>query len=164
MEVCRRLKLEYLDKVRKFLGTSKFVCFSPVITSSCAECTESQEPLVYPCEPLQNSDSCTSSPCLTGRHCCLWCHITSQQLKLDPSSVNVTLRSLDTLTDDHRAFVAAGGDVSKVKEFNNALYEPFFDLCIEQVLNYPYRLQIHAHYKIYEHVHNVLGVNARSPH
>ena len=88
-------------------------------------------------------------------------HITSQQLKLDPSSVNVTLRSLDILTDDHRAFVAAGGDVSKVKEFNNALYEPFFDICIEQVLNYPYRLQIHARYIIYEHV---LGVNARSPH
>ena len=41
VEVCRKLKLEYLDKLRKFLGTIKFVCFSPVITSSCAECTES---------------------------------------------------------------------------------------------------------------------------
>ena len=45
------------------------------------------------------------------------------------------------MADDHRAFAAAGGDVNKVKEFNNALYEPYFDICVEQVLQYSYTLQ-----------------------
>lgn len=95
-----------------------------------------------------------------GRHCCIWCDITSQKLKLDPSSVHVTPRSLHTLSVNHQAFVAAGGDVTKVKEFKNVLYKPFFEICIEQVQQHLCKLKVHKN-NMYTYV---LGVNARSPH
>ena len=60
-----------------------------------------------------------------GRHCCLWCHIQQDQLKLVPSTVPLVEHSLDTIIADNQRFMAAGGNVKRVKEFNNALHEPF---------------------------------------
>ena len=73
---------------------------------------------------------------LTGRHCCLWCHIRQDQLKsnLTPALLaDSNLRTLDTILSDHKDFMASGGDHKKVKEFHNAVYEPFFDLPLDQV-------------------------------
>ena len=41
----------------------------------------------------------------------------TSQLKLDPSSIQVTPRYLHTLAVNHQPFVAAGGDVTKFREF-----------------------------------------------
>ena len=42
-------------------------------------------------------------------------------------------RTLDTIINDNKRFVSAGGNIKRVKEFNNALYEPFFNLPLVQV-------------------------------
>ena len=68
-----------------------------------------------------------------GRHCCLWCHIQQDQLKLVPSTVPMVERSLETIIADNQRFMAAGGNVKRVKEFNSALHEPFFNLPLDQV-------------------------------
>ena len=73
---------------------------------------------------------------LTGHHCCLWCHIRQDQLKseITPALLaSSNFRTLDTIINDHNRFVANGGDHKKVKDYNNALYEPFFDIPLDQV-------------------------------
>ena len=67
----------------------------------------------------------------SGRHCCLWCLAKSDQLKNPPS---FTPRTTDTILSDHHRFVAAGANLKRAKEFNNAIDEPFFrELPIDQV-------------------------------
>lgn len=59
-----------------------------------------------------------------GRHCCLWCLITSDRLKNPPSSVQQ--RSTAGIIADYNRFLASGGDRKKAKDFNNCVHEPFF--------------------------------------
>ena len=73
---------------------------------------------------------------LTGRHCCLWCHIRQDQLKseLTPGLLaSSNLHTLDTIINDHNRFVANGGDHKRAKDYHNALCEPFFDIPLNQV-------------------------------
>ena len=49
-----------------------------------------------------------------------------------PSTVPLVEWTLDTIIDDKR-FMAAGGNIKRVKEYNNALHEPFFNLPLDQV-------------------------------
>ena len=67
--------------------------------------------------------------CITlDHHCCLWCHIQEDQLKLKPSMVPNVGGTLDTILADNQRFVEAEGNIKRVKEFNNTLYLPFFNL------------------------------------
>ena len=66
----------------------------------------------------------------TGKHCCLWCTITSQELKLN---THYPERTLQMLADDHEKFMASRGDPKNVKHFNNALHKPFFQIPLLQV-------------------------------
>ena len=59
----------------------------------------------------------------TGKHCCLWCLVTSEELKSPPSSVGC--RTAGNIVTDFSRFQAAGGDLKKAKEFNNCVREPF---------------------------------------
>ena len=42
-------------------------------------------------------------------------------------------RTLETLKDAHQRFVAAGSDITKAKEFKNAIDECFFEIPINNV-------------------------------
>lgn len=73
-----------------------------------------------------------------GRHCCLWCEISSDSLK-EPRAQRDALkfphRSLERIKADHRRYIADGGDIKKAKFFNNVINENFFDIDLEQVHN-----------------------------
>ena len=69
-----------------------------------------------------------------GRHNCLWCLIPSSSLKV-PLAVRGGLeeRSLDSLKSDHSKFLSnGGGDIRKVKFFNNVI-DYFFNIPVENV-------------------------------
>ena len=68
----------------------------------------------------------------SGRHCCLWCHITSSQLSETPSSRAVTLRTNTTLERDLQAFESDGGDIKKAKEFNNVIRKQYLSVALEK--------------------------------
>ena len=70
-----------------------------------------------------------------GKHSCLWCEISSNQLKIPcgerpPSQ----LRSLQSLRRDYDGFVGAGGDVRHAKDFNNVIQPYFFEIPLNQVM------------------------------
>ncbi|XP_064402593.1 uncharacterized protein LOC135348339 isoform X1 [Halichondria panicea] len=60
----------------------------------------------------------------SGRQCCLWCLTTSEQLRNPPTTVQS--RSTASMVTDHHSFIAAGGILKNVKNFNNCVREPFF--------------------------------------
>ena len=72
--------------------------------------------------------------CISGRHCCLWCHIASADLRI-PLSVRGRLpeRTLATLQRDHSNFMADGGDITKAKFFNNAIAPVLLDIPLDRV-------------------------------
>lgn len=62
-----------------------------------------------------------------GRHCCLWCLITLDQLILPPDVRGaVQFRTVQSICDDHRRFEQAGSVLKNVKHYNNCLNPPFF--------------------------------------
>lgn len=68
-----------------------------------------------------------------GRHCCLWCHITSEQLRLGPSLRGpLKLRSDSTLKDDLAKFKADGSNIKRAKFFNNVIRDPLFTIGLAQ--------------------------------
>ena len=53
-----------------------------------------------------------------GKHNCLWCEIQSDQLKSPQSECGLSQpRSLQLLERDYDAFLKAGGDIRKVKDY-----------------------------------------------
>lgn len=72
---------------------------------------------------------------ILGRHCCLYCTITSDALKTAPGARKglVQLRTLATLKADHDKFVAAGANLKDAKFFNNAICPYYFDVPLDQV-------------------------------
>ena len=70
----------------------------------------------------------------SGRHCCLWCHITSASLKIPLSVRGRSLnRTLQTLRSDHDKFLQAGGNIKNAKHFNNVIDKAMFDIPLMQV-------------------------------
>ena len=66
---------------------------------------------------------------LLGRHCCLWCLITQEQLKLPPSTRgSVTARTTKSICEDHEKYVKAGANPKMAKHHNNCISKPFFSL------------------------------------
>ena len=72
---------------------------------------------------------------MVGRHCCLWCTITSAKLALPLARRGRSPeQTLDTLRSDHASFLeSGGGDLRKAKEYNNAIGEPLFDIPLDNV-------------------------------
>ena len=69
-----------------------------------------------------------------GRHCCLWCNITSDKLIIPQASRRNTNRSLQTLSERHAAFLSAGsGNLKKAKFYDNVIGEYFFNIPLTQV-------------------------------
>lgn len=62
-----------------------------------------------------------------GRHCCLWCLITSSQLKLPPSSRGpVSLWTTESICTDYEGFEKSGKKIKEAKNHNNVIEKPFF--------------------------------------
>ena len=99
LDVPSSMQLSRNKRLRLFLtGDYEFLCRMYGLTGANGTYAHMKTLTVKhkPCYPL-------------GRHCCLWCHITSQELILDPSVVQVIPSTLDMLTKDHSDFLAAGG-------------------------------------------------------
>ena len=68
---------------------------------------------------------------LVGKHCCLWCLTTSNNLKAPPTPC--PLRTLEGIKDDYAHYSAAGSDIWKAKSFNNVIHAPLFNVDLDQV-------------------------------
>lgn len=69
-----------------------------------------------------------------GRHCCLWCHATKQQMQQSTvASESSEPRTLGTLQRDLAAFRQNGSRPDKSKHFNNVIEEPIFSIPLDQV-------------------------------
>ena len=70
-----------------------------------------------------------------GRHCCLWCNITSDELKIGRATRQqcTTECTLQSLSDKHQNFIADGGNLKRAKFFENVIGEAFFDVPLHQV-------------------------------
>ena len=68
----------------------------------------------------------------SGRHPCLYCHITKDEMKKchAPSEK----RTLETLTTDYEKFLNDGADIKNAKKFNNVIQKYMFDVPLDQVL------------------------------
>ena len=71
---------------------------------------------------------------MVGRHCCLWCDIRSDQLKISRADRQwLEKRTLESLKSDHNDFLKAGADLKKAKLYNNIMSQHFFDIPLTQV-------------------------------
>lgn len=70
-----------------------------------------------------------------GRHCCLYCTIASDQMKVPPASraKQVTTRTLESLKADHARFMGGGGNIKQAKFYNNVICPLYFDIPLDQV-------------------------------
>ena len=76
------------------------------------------------------------SPCANhlGRHCCLWCYITQEELAIPCESRGLQQpRTLDTLQSDFQKFTLAGANLKVAKEFNNVIGSAQFTVPLDQV-------------------------------
>lgn len=71
---------------------------------------------------------------LSGRHCCLWCLIKSESMKI-PRGVRgrSAPRTLASIKADHDRYNADGSNLKKAKFFNNVIDTTFFDIEVDQV-------------------------------
>ena len=87
---------------------------------------------------------------LIGRHCCLWCTIPSDKLKVDKvtrdSENTIAPRSLASLSQKYQEFVTAGSNLKRAKFFDNVIGKAFFNIPLSQVnfknINYMYNHKI----------------------
>ena len=81
----------------------------------------------------------------TGRHCCLWCSIPSDQLKVPRRKRVVTTRTLDTLTQKFREYEDKGGNLKLAKFCDNVIGKRFFNIPLTQVsIKHKLRLLLHV--------------------
>ena len=72
--------------------------------------------------------------------------ITSEQLIILRKNRNTSPRTLDTLNTKHTAFLEAGGNLKKAKNFDNVIGSYFFDIPLTQVKYYKlYTLNFNNH-------------------
>ena len=74
---------------------------------------------------------------LAGRHCCLWCHITTTELALSPTVRGpLVLRTTSTLQRDLNSFQSDGSNIKRAKHHNNVIRKSLFEIPLEQVSKY----------------------------
>ena len=72
----------------------------------------------------------------SGKHPCLWCTVTSQQMQLPPSqrTVAVVERTLESMKSDLTTFREKfKGNLKNAMDANNVIDEPFFNIPLNQV-------------------------------
>jgi len=69
----------------------------------------------------------------SGKHCCLWCHITTEELTLAPAVRGpLQLRTDSTLAHDLAAFTTSGANIKRARFFHNVIREPLFTISVDQ--------------------------------
>ena len=69
-----------------------------------------------------------------GRHCCLWCKITSQQIQVPLEIRNKSeKRTFVGLEEDLTKFQQKGYILKEAKNCNNVIHKPFFNIPLQQV-------------------------------
>ncbi len=70
-----------------------------------------------------------------GRHCCLWCTVSYDQLQTPPGqrTVPAVARTLATMKEDHDRFVKKGSDLKQAKFCNNVIRMPLLDIELDHV-------------------------------
>ena len=72
---------------------------------------------------------------LTGRHCCLFCNATKENIQKPKCyRTTTTSRSLETLDSDFENFECAGGNIKNAKEYNNVINIRLFNIPLDQVI------------------------------
>ena len=71
-----------------------------------------------------------------GRHPCLWCEITQEEMKIPKDKRNSTKRTLHSLETDLAAFREAGGNLKHAKQYNSVIDDVYFNISIDQLINY----------------------------
>ena len=72
---------------------------------------------------------------MVGRHCCLWCTITSSKLAIPLATRGrQPAGTLQSLASDHASFLEnGGGDLKKAKQYNNTIGETLLDIPLDNV-------------------------------
>ena len=71
---------------------------------------------------------------LLGRHSCLFCHITKEQMQLAPvDRPKISNRSLESLKSDLEKFREDGANIKRAKFYNNVIDDPMFNVPLDQV-------------------------------
>ena len=69
-----------------------------------------------------------------GRHCCLWCKISTDQLKVPLNVRGYSCpRTLENIQEDYQSFLERGGNIKHAKLHNNVIHEYMWKIPIEQV-------------------------------
>ena len=110
------------------------------ITSSCAECLgclELQVAIIVIWHLLNLGYWAIQLHTLhvhVGRHCCIWCEISSEQLKIPlERRGSIQARTLESLKRDYERFVQNGANVKNAKLYNNVIHEYLWAIPIDQV-------------------------------
>lgn len=71
---------------------------------------------------------------LAGRHCCLWCNITKEGMKIPLKERGRSEnRTLEKLQNFNHMFVQSGAKLSEAKNFYNVIADALFNIPIDQV-------------------------------
>ena len=71
-----------------------------------------------------------------GKQPCLWCLVAIDDLEGNCSLRGpFPARTVESMCDDYKRFIASGGNIKKVKYFNNCKGEPLFPIPLNQVNN-----------------------------
>ena len=69
-----------------------------------------------------------------GRHCCLFCQATKEEIQQPSCDRNVTVRTLDTLEENLQDFRINGdGNIKNAKEYFNVINDRLFNIPLNQV-------------------------------
>ena len=70
-----------------------------------------------------------------GRHCCLYCDITSEKMQIPLKDRRPSeRRTLASLERDHYQFsTVGGGNIKNAKQYNNVISKPLFNIPVSQV-------------------------------
>jgi hypothetical protein len=86
----------------------------------------------------------------SGRHCCLWCEISSDQLRTPLHTCGYSLpRTLDTLKRDHQQFLQSGGNIKHAKNFNNVIQPHMWDIQTDQICLPALHISLGIFYRLY---------------
>ena len=69
---------------------------------------------------------------LLGKHCCLWCLCTKEDIQL-PSISAIVHQTTESIFEDYKKVISFGGNLRNAKTFNNIVRKPFFRIPLSQV-------------------------------
>ncbi|KAL5496438.1 hypothetical protein EMCRGX_G012721 [Ephydatia muelleri] len=86
----------------------------------------------------------------SGKQPCLWCLVTIDDLERNCSLRGpFPVRTVESMCNDYKRFIASGGNIKKVKYFNNCKGEPLFPIPLNQVCLPALHISMGIFFKLY---------------